>query len=70
MTLVPDNWLLNTRASWTSADEHWEATIFARNLLDEERQTYAFDITFPGNGLVEQNYGPPRWVGGSLRYNF
>jgi iron complex outermembrane receptor protein len=70
VTLVDSNWLLNTRLSFTSKDERWEAAIFARNLLDEERQVYAFDITFPGNGLVEQTYAPPRWVGGQIRYNF
>jgi iron complex outermembrane receptor protein len=70
VTLVDSNWLLNARLSFTSKDERWEAAIFVRNLLDEERQVYAFDITFPGNGLVEQTYAPPRWVGGHIRYNF
>jgi len=70
VTRVESNWLLNTRLSFTSNDEHWELAVFARNVLDEERQIYAFDITFPGNGLVEQTFAPPRWVGGSVRYNF
>ncbi len=70
VTLVDSNWLFNTRLSFITNDERWEFAIFARNLLDEERQIYAFDITFPGNGLVEKTYAPPRWVGAQIRYSF
>jgi len=70
VTLVESNWLLNTRLSFTTPNERWEASVFARNVLDDARQIYAFDITFPGNGLVEQTFAPPRWIGGSVQLNF
>jgi iron complex outermembrane receptor protein len=70
VTRVNDNWLVNARLAFTPASERWEAAVFVRNLFDEERLIYAFDITFPGNGLVEQSFAPPRWVGGQVRVNF
>ena len=70
VTLVGDNWLVNARLSFTSGSKRWEASVFVRNLFDEERLIYAFDITYPGNGLVEQVFAPPRWVGGQVRFNF
>ncbi len=70
VTLVDSNWLVNTRLSFTTSDERWDFAIFVRNLLDDARQIYAFDITFPGNGLVEQTYAPPRWAGVQVRFNY
>ncbi|MEM8985501.1 MAG: TonB-dependent receptor [Pseudomonadota bacterium] len=46
-----------------------EASLFVRNLADEENQTYAFDLSaFFGNTI--QVYGPPRIIGGSLSVDF
>lgn len=70
VTKAGDNWLLNARISYTPPSENWELALFARNLLDDERLIYAFDITFPGNGLAKRTYGPPRWMGAQLRVNF
>jgi iron complex outermembrane receptor protein len=70
VTRVGDHWLLNGRLTFFSAGDQWEVSVFVRNLLDEERLMYAFDITFPGNGLVEQTFAQPRWVGGQVRYKF
>lgn len=70
VTLVESNWLVNTRLSYITSNKRWDFSIFARNLFDQERQVYAFDITFPGNGLVEQTYAPPRWVGAQVRFTF
>lgn len=70
VTRVGDHWLLNGRLTFFAADNRWEVSVFARNMLDEERLMYAFDITFPGNGLVEQTYTPPRWIGGQVRFKF
>lgn len=70
VTKAGDNWLVNARISFTPPSENWELALFARNLLDDERLLYAFDITYPGNGLAKQTYGPPRWMGAQLRVNF
>jgi iron complex outermembrane receptor protein len=70
VTEVGDYWLYNARVSFTSQDGRWEGAVAVRNLADEEALQYAFDITFPGNGLVEQVYAPPRWVSASVRFNF
>lgn len=70
VTKAGDHWLVNARIGFTPPGETWELAFFARNLFDEERLIYAFDITFPGNGLAKQTYGPPRWMGAQLRVNF
>ena len=70
VTLIPSNWLVNGRISFADAQERYELSLFAKNLLNEERQIYAFDITGPPFGLVEKNYGPPRQYGVELRLNF
>ena len=70
VTLIENGWILNARATWTSPNAQWQGSLFVRNLLDAEQQNYAFDITFPGNGLVEQNFYPPQWFGGSIRFAF
>ncbi len=70
VTAAGDNWLVNARVSFRPPTENWEVALFVRNVFDDARLLYAFDITFPGNGLVEQVYGPPRWFGGQIRVNF
>jgi len=59
----------NARASYIS--ENWEASIFVRNLADEEYWTYAFDMSgyIAGNEAV-RGYGPPRWAGVNFKYNW
>lgn len=67
----------NARGSWTSEDEHWEVAIFCNNLFDNAYRVQQFDLsgnilTDP-NGvldLIEEYYGRPRWIGGSISYSF
>lgn len=59
----------NVRASWTSMDNRWEAAIFANNLWDERYRILGFELSGLC-GCSEEAYGKPRWVGGSVRYNF
>lgn len=70
VTAIPSNWLVNARLSLATLEEKLELSLFVNNLLDEKRQTYAFDITGPPLGLVENNYAEPRWVGVQGRFNF
>ncbi len=70
VTAAGDYWNVNTRLSYFPAQGNWDIALFARNLLDEEQLQYAFDITFPGNGLVEQVYGNPRVAGAQFRFRF
>ncbi|MEM1018901.1 MAG: TonB-dependent receptor [Pseudomonadota bacterium] len=70
VTRAGDHWVVNGRLSFAAESGRWSAAVFSRNLFNAERLQYAFDITFPGNGLVEQVYSPPRWIGGSVRINF
>jgi len=67
----------NARMSYTTSDEKWEAAVYVNNLLDKEYRVSQFDLSgnvlFDAGGvlsLVEQYYGRPRWVGGSISYNF
>ena len=61
--------VLNARLDYTSGDETWSVAIFVNNITDEEYRTFAVDaILFFGSG--EDVFGPERWVGGNIRYNF
>jgi iron complex outermembrane receptor protein len=69
--------VVNTRLSYTTADEKWDVAVFANNIFDREYRVQQFDITgdplfFADGflGLVEEYYGRPRWIGGSISYNF
>lgn len=68
VTLVPSNWLVNARIAYTDPSDRFELALFAKNLLNEKRQIYAFDIT--NIGLVETNYGEPQQFGAEFRVNF
>ena len=59
----------NARLSWASADETWEVAVFADNITDENYVVQSFDLVGV-LGWIEEYYGRPRWVGGSLNYNF
>ena len=71
----------NLRFSYTTADEKWTATAFIKNFTDTKHRLYLLDLaagdlfTPPdapadGNGIIEQVYAPPRWVGASVSYRF
>ena len=59
----------NVKASWYSADEHWEATVFVDNVADERYVLNGFDLSTLC-GCDEQAYGLPRWAGGRIRYSW
>ena len=58
----------NARLSWYSEDEKWEVSVFAENITDTIYRTYAFDLAFLG--FATDIYGKPRWVGGTIAYNW
>lgn len=59
----------DARFSYTTLDEKWEAAIFVNNIADERYLVQTFDLGAV-LGMTEQYYGLPRWVGGTIRYNF
>lgn len=59
----------NARINWTSADGHWDGTVFVNNLADTRNRLIGFDVSNLC-GCVTYSYGKPRWVGFSLRYNY
>lgn len=67
-TEIPSYKIFNGRVTYTSADEKYQLSVFARNLFDEEYISYAFDIA--SNGFTEQTLGQPRWAGVEARVNF
>lgn len=58
----------NLRFGWTSADSGLNATVFARNLFDEEYRLYNLDLGLLG--FVQQAYGPPRQIGVTVGYRW
>ena len=61
-------WIWNARASWSSANDHWEVAAFGRNLGDKEYMVYAFDLSF--FGFNEEMIGTPRSYGIDATYRF
>lgn len=68
-TIAQDSYLLsNARVSWNSADEHWQAAVFALNLGDEDYITSSTSVA--AFGINTANYSRPRQWGVSLNYSF
>ncbi|NIB43513.1 TonB-dependent receptor [Pseudomaricurvus alkylphenolicus] len=67
---VGDSYTLwNARLSYIRDQGDWEVSLFAKNLTDEENVVYQFDMTtFTGTTYLV--YGPPRWLGAQVRYNW
>lgn len=58
--------VVNARATYST--DNWMATLWVKNLADEEYLLYNLDLGFVG--FAEQVYGPPRQTGVTLRYSF
>lgn len=59
----------NARVGWTSENERLEVALWAKNLAEKEYLVYTFDFTNIG-GFNQQFLGPPRWIGGSVKFNW
>ncbi len=61
----------NAALSYTTSDQRWQASIYVNNIGDEEYRVQQFDLSGPDIfGMVQEYYGRPRWVGGSIRFNW
>ncbi len=54
--------------TYYSPSEALEVSLFVHNFTDGEPLTYSYDITGFGNYTI-QTFGPPRWVGGKVKYS-
>lgn len=53
------------------SQQNWRLSAFVQNVLDEEYQVQAFDLsTTAVFGFTEQYYGRPQWWGVSFRYDW
>lgn len=64
-----DYTIFNASVGWASEDAKWEAKLYVKNLTDEYYIPTVFDLSGITGSNIEQA-PPPRWFGGSLRYNF
>jgi len=64
-TVVEEANLWDARASWTSADEHWQVALWGKNLTDEEWISHSYVI---GPGVIGV-WAAPRTYGVSLSWN-
>lgn len=58
----------NARITYTTNDDKWSLAAFVRNLGDAEYRIYGLDGSFAG--VTDSAFAPPRWFGGTIRYNF
>lgn len=61
--------IANTRVAYTSEDRNWTASVWVKNLTDEEYRSYAFD-TSAFFGALENVPGQQRWFGGGITYRW
>jgi iron complex outermembrane receptor protein len=70
VTHIPVDFVMNARVALSDPSDRYELAVSAKNLLDRERIVYAFDITGPPLGLVENTMAPPRWISVEARARF
>jgi iron complex outermembrane receptor protein len=70
VTHIPNDFVMNARVGFTDPTERYELSVSAKNLLDRKRIIYAFDITGPPLGLIENTMAPPRWITVEARVRF
>ena len=61
--------VVDASIGWTSSDERWDLSLWVRNLNDEEYFLNGFQTSdvWSHNGFIP---APPRWVGGSIGFNW
>ncbi|MCH7627601.1 MAG: TonB-dependent receptor [Proteobacteria bacterium] len=64
---VPGYGLLNARIGFKTADGLWDASIWAKNLLDKD---YYLSLSAATTGVVTGQVGEPRTIGATLRTKF
>ena len=60
--------LVNLRAGLRTEDDHWELTLWVKNLTDADYEVVSIDVPIV-SGYAGIN-GPPRTFGATLRYRF
>ena len=66
-SLIPAYGLLNARVGVRSEDGHWDVSVWARNLTDQE---YYTTLGAANTGLISGLLGDPRTFGGTVRFRF
>jgi iron complex outermembrane receptor protein len=61
-------WLVNGRVAIANLDAGWEASLWVKNLTDEEYQVYLNDL--PAFGWLLNGYAAPRTIGINVGYEF
>ncbi len=61
-------WVWNGSVSYRFND-NFELSVWGKNLFEEEYKVYTFDFS-DFFGLNQQMFGPPRWYGVTLRYQY
>ncbi len=64
-----DYTILNASVGWRSEDDKWETKLYVKNFTNEVYSPSLFDLAAIVGSSIDQ-IAPPRWVGGSVRYNF
>lgn len=58
----------NGSLSYTTMDEKWKATLWVKNFTDTRHRLYELDLGLIG--FHQDVYAPPRWVGGTVSYQW
>lgn len=69
---APEITLVDLRVAVAPTGDQWELALMARNLFDEQKLAYGFDMPFYGEayGTSIGSYNRPRTVSIQARYNF
>ena len=66
-TQMDEYTVANASMKYTTADDKFAVTLFAKNIFEEK---YQVDAAAVATLWVWSNYGPPRFVGLKVDYNF
>jgi iron complex outermembrane recepter protein len=62
-------WIYNGRLSWYASDESWQASVWVKNVTEEEYDTYAINLQ-ASFGFDYYSQGAPRTWGAEVTFNF
>jgi len=66
---VGDYWLVDARLSYYSANDKWQASVYVKNMFNDDSDLYSYDISGFGNYSIFLT-NPPRWLGANFKYKW
>ena len=66
---IPSYRTINAKLDWMSYDEQWSASLYVKNLLDDENLIYSLP-SYQGGNIHSKSWASPRTYGVKVSYEF